>query len=125
MSALKMEKAEEALRLAIAFVDRFNSRDARAVGELLHPDCVFEAAAPAPLGSRHSGKAAATAAIGEFFIALPGLRMETEEIYGMGRRAVLRWRLTGIPGAEGGRRGVDLFTVRDGFIIELFAYAKG
>jgi len=125
MSTLKMEKAEEALRLAIAFLDRFNMRDPGAIGELLHPDCVFEAAAPAPLGTRHSGKAAAIAAIGQFFKAMPELRMESEEVYGMGRHAVLRWRLTGIPGMAGGRRGVDLFTTRDGLISEIFAYAKG
>lgn len=125
MSALKMEKAEEALRLAIAFLERFNAHDARAVGELLHPDCVFEAAAPAPAGTSHRGRAAAVAAIGEFFAALPELRMESEEVYGTGRHAVLRWKLTGIPGLEGARRGADLFTARDGLISEIFAYAKG
>ncbi len=125
MCAVRMEKVEESLRLAIAFVERFNKRDAVLVGELLHPDCVFEAAAPAPAGKRHEGKAAAIAAIGNFFTVAPGLKMEVEEVYGMGRHAVLRWKLTGIPGLEGGRRGVDLFASRDGLISEIYAYAKG
>jgi hypothetical protein len=125
MGAMKMEKAEEALRLAIAFIEGFNRHDGRSVGELLLPDCVFEAAAPAPGGARHLGRKAATAAIEEFFRAMPELKMEIEEAYGMGHRAVLRWRLTGIPGLAGGRRGVDLFTSKDGLLSEIYAYAKG
>jgi hypothetical protein len=71
------------------------------------------------------GRAAVIRAIADFFAALPELGMLVEDAYGMGRRSVLQWRLTGIPGVPDGRRGVDLFTVRDGRIAEILAYAKG
>jgi hypothetical protein len=125
MCAVRMEKIEETLRLALAFAQRFNARDQATLGELFHPDCVFEAAGPAPEGARQVGKAAVTAAIGDFFKTFPELAMEVEEAFGMGRHAVLRWRLSGIPGVPGGKRGVDIFASREGLITEIYAYAKG
>jgi ketosteroid isomerase-like protein len=122
---MKMEKVEEGLRLAVSFMEAFNKRDVKAVAELLAEDCLFESAGPAPLGGRFAGKDAAVAAIGAFFEASPLIRMDSEEIYGMGKRAVLRWIIKGVDGFPEGRRGVDLFTARDGKIAELSAYAKG
>ena len=69
MCAVRMEKVEETLRLAIAFAERFNKRDAALVGELLHPNCVFEAAAPAP--AQPAARAAGTAAAQERLGAIP------------------------------------------------------
>jgi ketosteroid isomerase-like protein len=125
MIAVKMSKVEKALRLAVAFAEAFNRHDTEAIGAMLTDDCVFESAGPAPLGLRHEGRVATTQAIGDFFKSIPELKMEIEEVYGLGRRSVLRWRLTGVAGAPQGRRGVDLFTVRDDRIAEILAYAKG
>lgn len=125
MSPVKMAKVEEALRLAIAFAEAFNRHDLEVIGQLLAEDCVFESAGPAPTGLRHEGRAAAMRAIAAFFEAVPELQMVIEQAYGTGQRSVLCWRLTGVPGVSEGRRGVDLFTVRDGRITEILAYAKG
>lgn len=92
---------------------------------MLSEDCTFETAGPAPLGLRHEGRGAVGQAIGDFFGSLPDLKMSIEDVYGLGSRAVLRWRLTGIPAQPEGRRGVDLFTAKDGRITEILAYAKG
>jgi ketosteroid isomerase-like protein len=120
-----MDKVEESLRLAVGFLEAFNAHDVGALAELFADDCVFESAGPAPLGMRHEGKAAVSAAIGGFFAASPGIVMEAEEIYGMGKRSVLRWVIKGAAGFPQGKRGVDLFTSRDGRIVEIYAYAKG
>jgi len=125
MSPVKMGKVEEALRLALAFAEAFRRHDVEAVGALLAEGCVFESAGPAPTGLRYEGRTAATRAIAAFFEAAPELKMEVEDAYGLGRRSVLRWRLTGIAQQPEGRRGVDLFTVLDGRIVEISAYVKG
>lgn len=125
MIAVKMSKVETALRLAVAFVEAFNRHDTEAIGAMLSDDCVFESASPAPLGLRYEGRLAATQAIGSFFKSIPELKMEVEDAYGLGRRSMLRWRLIGIAGAPEGRRGVDLFTVRNDHIVEILSYAKG
>lgn len=125
MSPVDMGRAEEAMRLAIAFVDAFNRHDPDAVGALLSDDCTFESAGPAPHGLRHEGWDATIQAIHGFFLAMPELKMSVEDVYGFGRRAVLRWRLTGVRTHPEGRRGVDLFTSKDGRIVEILAYTKG
>jgi ketosteroid isomerase-like protein len=125
MCPINMEKAEEALRLAAAFLEAFNAHDKEALAELFSDNCVFESAGPAPLGLRHEGKVAVSEAIGGFFSASPQIVMEAEEIYGLCKRAVLRWVIKGAVGFPLGKRGVDLFTSRDGRIVELYAYAKG
>ncbi len=125
MSPVQMGRVEEALRLAIAFVEAFNLHDTAAIGAMLSEDCTFETAGPAPLGLRHEGRGAVSQAIGDFFSSLPDLKMSIEDVYGLGSRAVLRWRLTGIPAQPEGRRGVDLFTAKDGRLTEILAYAKG
>ncbi len=125
MSPVQMGRVEEALRLAIAFVEAFNLHDTAAIGALLSEDCTFETAGPAPLGLRHEGRVAVTQAIGEFFRSIPELKMSIEDVYGLGSRAVLRWRLTGIPAQPEGRRGVDLLAAKDGRLTEILAYAKG
>ena len=50
-----------------------------------------------------------------------------EEVFGMGRRCIVRWRGDGMgaSGAPGHVRGVDVFQVRDGLITEMFSYVKG
>lgn len=125
MAPIQMERVEESLRLALGFAQAFNRHDTQAIAALLAEECVFESAGPAPLGSRHEGRVAATQAIQRFFDTIPALRMEIEDAYGSGQRSVLRWKLTGIEGFPEGRRGVDLFTVRKGQIVEILAYAKG
>lgn len=120
-----MDEVEESSRLAFAFVEAFNRHDGAAIGSLLSLDCVFESAGPPPLGIRYEGRSAVTRAVGEFFESNPALQMAVEEVYGAGNRSVLRWKLTGIVSFQPGRRGVDLFTVNNGRIVEILAYAKG
>jgi predicted SnoaL-like aldol condensation-catalyzing enzyme len=63
----------------------------------------------------------------ELFQNSPDVQMEIEEIFSLGERCVLRWRYTWEKegGEERHTRGVDIFRVRSGFILEMLSYVKG
>jgi steroid delta-isomerase-like uncharacterized protein len=108
------------------FNDAFNSHDVDAVMALMTEDCVFENTRPAPNGTRYEGAAAVRQFWVDFFANSPQARFETEEMFGAGNRAVVRWvyRWTK-PAGSGQVRGVDVFTVRDGKVAEKLSYVKG
>ena len=112
-------------------IDRFNEafsrHDVDAVMALMGHDCVFEGTAP-PDGDRHQGAEAVRHAWESLFAASPTARFSTEEIITSGDRTVVRWRYDWTDpdtGQDGHVRGVDLFRVADGLIIEKLAYVKG
>jgi ketosteroid isomerase-like protein len=112
----------EETRAAIqAFHDALNSHDIGALAELVHEECVFETTDP-PDGTRHVGRAAVVAACQEFFSQSPQARFEMEEVLTLGDRALVRWRYAW---TDGHVRGVDVMRVRDGKVVETFAYVKG
>ena len=103
------------------FHDALNSHDIDALAALVHEDCVFETTDP-PDGTRHVGRAAVLAACQEFFDQSPGARFEMEDIVTVDDRALVRWRYDW---GDGHVRGVDVMRVRDGKVVETFAYVKG
>ena len=103
------------------FHDALNSHDSDALAPLVHEECVFETTAP-PDGIRHVGRAAVLAACEEFFAQSPEARFEMEEIFTVEDRALVRWRYAW---ADGHVRGADVMRVRDGKVVETFAYVKG
>jgi ketosteroid isomerase-like protein len=112
----------EPLAVVEMFNDAFNRQDLDAVMDLMTEDCVFENTMPPPDGTRHRGAAAVRAAFEDFFRSSPTARFETEEQFGNGDRAVVRW----IFRWDGGHvRGVDVLRVRDGKVAEKLAYVKG
>jgi len=59
-----------------------------------------------------------------FFLSTPGARFETEEIFAVADRGVVRWVFRWDD--RGGHvRGVDVIRVRDGKVAEKLAYVKG
>jgi ketosteroid isomerase-like protein len=91
------------------FNDVFNRHDVDGVMALMTADCVFENTLPAPDGERFEGAVAG---------------FETEEVFGVGDRAVVRWVFRWDD--QGGHvRGVDVLRVRDGRVAEKLAYVKG
>lgn len=103
------------------FHDALNGHDLDALAPVVHEDCVFETTAP-PDGTRHVGRAEVLAACREFFEQSPDARFEMEEVVTFDDRALVKWRYAW---ADGHVRGVDLMRVRDGKVIETFAYVKG
>lgn len=115
------------MRVVLAFNEAFNRHDVDGMMQLVTDDSVFENTAPAPDGTRFAGKEAVADFWRGFFEASPQAQIDIEEIFGLGERCVMRWRYTWVDetGSDGHVRGVDVFRVRGGLIIEKLSYVKG
>jgi len=122
MSPVHMSDIEAATRIVLAFNDAFNKHDVDGMMKLMSDDCIFENTAPAPDGTFYSGKEAVTRFWQDFFRESPQAHIEIEEIFGLGFRCVMRWKYTW---GDGHVRGVDVFRIRDGLIMEKLSYVKG
>lgn len=127
MSPIRMSKIESAVRVVLAFNEAANRHDVRAMMALMSEEAVFENTEPAPDGAVYRGRAAIEAYFNGFFGASPRARFDIEDIYGLGRHCVMRWRYewTDADGREGHVRGVDLYLVEDELIREKLSYVKG
>ena len=127
MSPARLAKLETAMRTVLAFNEAFNRHDVDGMMQLVTSDSVFENTAPAPDGTRFAGKEAVADFWHGFFEASPQAHIDIEEIFGLGERCVMRWRYTWVDetGSDGHVRGVDVFRVRGGLIIEKLSYVKG
>lgn len=124
---MKLSKIESAIRVVLAFNEATNRHDVAGMMQLMSDDCVFENTTPSPDGTAYAGKEAVTRFWQDFFRESPHAHFETEEIFGLGKRCVVRWRYDWVDatGAPGHVRGVDIFRVKDGLICEKLAYVKG
>ena len=127
MSPARMKRVEGTLRIVLAFNEAFNRHDVTGMMELMSDDCVFENTAPAPDGTVYRGQDALRQFWHDFFRASPQAHIDTEEIFGLGLRCVMRWRYSWVDasGRPGHVRGVDLFQVQNGRISEKLSYVKG
>ena len=127
MSPARLAKLETAMRVVLAFNEALNRHDVDGMMQLVTDDSVFENTAPAPDGTRFAGKEAVADFWRGFFEASPQAHIDIEEIFGLGERCVMRWRYTWVDetGSDGHVRGVDVFRVRGGLIIEKLSYVKG
>jgi predicted SnoaL-like aldol condensation-catalyzing enzyme len=127
MSPIRMERVESGVRVIIAFNDAFNRHDVAGMMQMVSDDCVFEDTEPAPDGAVYTGKAAITQYWQAFFKRSPNAHIKTEETFGFGLRCVMRWRYDWVDetGSPGHVRGVDLFRVQNGLIVEKLSYVKG
>jgi predicted SnoaL-like aldol condensation-catalyzing enzyme len=127
MSPTRMAKIESAIRIVLEFNEAFNRHDVGGMMRLMSDDCVFENTDPAPDGTVYSGKEVVTHFWQDFFRESPHAQIEIEEIFGFGRRCIMRWRYHWVDesGGKGHVRGVDIFQVKDGLITEKFSYVKG
>ena len=103
------------------FHDALNSHDIETLTPLVHEECVFETTTP-PDGTRFEGRAAVLEACQEFFDQSPDAQFEMEDVVTVDDRAFVQWRYAW---TDGHVRGVDVMRVRDGQVIETFAYVKG
>jgi predicted SnoaL-like aldol condensation-catalyzing enzyme len=122
-----MSRLESAMRVVLAFNEAFNRHDVGSMMRLMSDECIFENSGPAPDGAVYSGKEAVTQFWQEYFRESPNAQAEIEEIFGLGKRCVMRWRNEWLDGAGKKRhvRGVDIFQVKDDFIDEMLSYVKG
>jgi len=114
------------LEVVQRFNEAFNRHDVDAVMALMSETCVFESTRPAPDGERVEGHDRIRAFWEQFFAGSPQARFDTEEILAAGDRCVVRWVYSWVKeGKPGHVRGVDVFRVRDGKVVEKLAYVKG
>ena len=127
MSPARMSKLEASTRLVLEFNEAFNRHDVAGMMELMSDDCIFENTYPAPDGTVYSGKETVTQFWRDFFRESPQAHIEIEEIFGLGERCIMRWRYSwvDVEGKQGHVRGVDIFRVREGSILEKLSYVKG
>ncbi len=127
MSPIRMERVESGVRVVIAFNEAFNRHDVAGMLQLMSADCIYEYTSPAPDGAVYTGKEALARFWPEFFAHIKDAHIKVEEIFGYGLRCVMRWRLDWVDeaGTSGHVRGVDLFRVQNGLIVEAMSYLKG
>jgi ketosteroid isomerase-like protein len=115
------------LDLLNEFNAAFNRHDVDGMMDRMTADCVFENTYPPPVGERFEGQAPVRLFWEAFFRLSPGARLEFEEIFTCGDRAIQRWTYywkdTG--GGSGYVRGVDIFRFKEGKIAEKLSYVKG
>lgn len=120
---MKMSKIESAMRVVLAFNEAFNQHDVAGMMALMSDDCVFESPEPAPDGRIYSGSEAVRGYWENFFRESLEAHIEIEDIFGLGKRCIMQWRYDW--GAAGHVRGVDVFRIREGLIVEKLSYVKG
>lgn len=127
MSPTRMSRVESAMRVVLEFNKAFNRHDLAGMMQLISDDCVFENAGPAPDGAVFTGKKAINQYWQNFFRDSPEAQIKIEEIFGFGKRCIMRWRSDWVnsAGEKVHVRGADIVKVEDDSICELFSYIKG
>lgn len=108
------------------FNEAFNRHDVDAVMNAMTEDCIFENTNPPPDGARLEGADAVREFWENFFTRNPDARFETEEIFAVGDRCVVRWMYRKTKdGKPWHLRGVDIFKIVNGKVAEKLSYVKG
>jgi taurine dehydrogenase small subunit len=110
-----------------ATFDAFNRHDVAAVMTHFADDCTFTTVGGAEeFGTRIDGAEAIAKAFAGVWAAMPDAEWANHRHFVCGDRAVSEWTFKGTD-AQGQRieaQGVDLFTLRDGLIVEKQAFRK-
>jgi ketosteroid isomerase-like protein len=108
------------------FNEAFNRHDVDAVMAAMTDDCVFDNTRPPPEGERFVGQEAVRGFWEAFFERSPQAHFDTEEIFAVADRCVVRWVYHWVRDDKPGHiRGVDVFRVRDQKVAEKLSYVKG
>jgi steroid delta-isomerase-like uncharacterized protein len=126
MNPIRMSRVESAVRTVLQWNEAFNRHDVEGIMQLMSDDCVYESSQPPPDGISYSGKKEVTEFWENYFRHSPDAHMEIEEVFGLGTRCVMRWKIRmGKDKKSGTLRGVDLYRIKDGAISETSSYIKG
>ena len=122
-----LARVEEPARLVIQWMDAVNRHDLPGILALCSDDCRFESPHPAPEGTVFQGRQAIARYWQDFFTRSLEINFETEDVHGLGFRAVARWKCTwvDVDGNHKHIRGADLFKMKNGLFCEILSYVKG
>jgi predicted SnoaL-like aldol condensation-catalyzing enzyme len=116
----------ETIKVIEKFNEAFNEHNVDKVMSMMTDDCIFESTRPVPDGERIEGAENIRKFWEGFFSQSPKAKFETEEIFSVDDRCVVRWIYNWEKEGNAGHiRGVDVFKVRDGKVSEKFSYVKG
>lgn len=123
---MKLSRFEAAPRLVLDYLDAINRQDITKILECLSPDCRLESATPAPQGVLYGGHEAIARYWRDFFAQKKEPHFEIEEIFGLGFRCVVCWRLKWLDanGESKTLRGAEIFKIKEGLISEELSYVK-
>jgi ketosteroid isomerase-like protein len=123
---MKLAKIESGLRIVLDYVAAFNRRDITGMMAGMSDDCIYESSSPAPNGTAYQGKKVLQSYWQEYFSKHGILRLQTEQIFGLGFHCVLQWKLTcqDSAGNAQSKRGVELFQFKDEKICVQYSYEK-
>jgi predicted SnoaL-like aldol condensation-catalyzing enzyme len=126
MSPIRMERIESATRVVVAFIEAFNRHDVAGIMQLVSEQGILDAASPAPDGMLIRGKKAITQYWTDFFQQHGDAHIKVEKSMGYGMHCILLWRRDWVDQAGNKLhvRGLDIFRVQDGLIIEELVYVK-
>ncbi|MGD9791949.1 MAG: nuclear transport factor 2 family protein [Acidimicrobiia bacterium] len=110
-----------ALDVVTEFGRRWAAHDLPGTLALIADDCVFDSTGPAPDGERCEGRAAISAAWNPIFDNTASV-FEVEETIVADDRVVQLWTYSW---GDGHVRGIDVFRVAGGLVVEKFSYVKG
>lgn len=105
------------------FNDAFRRRDADALAELVHDDCLMVSAQPGPDGTAYVGKAASMAFWAELLEDTSTV-FAVEHVFTEGDWAAVRWRYRWGPADADSVLGVNITRVSEGRVIEQLGYTK-
>jgi ketosteroid isomerase-like protein len=104
------------------FSDAFDRHDVDGVMAAMSADCRFESTGPAPDGDVFTGAAAVRGVWEQLFRSNPTATFVIEEQFAAADRCVVRWQYDW---GGGHVRGIDVFRVRNGLVVEKLSYVKG
>jgi ketosteroid isomerase-like protein len=105
------------------FNQAFLTHDPSLLAELIAPDCVVERARPTAEGTHLRGRAACLASWQAIAADRSGV-FTLEDVVVMGERGLVFWEYRTGPNPDDVSRGLNVMTVRDGWIVEGRGYLK-
>ena len=123
---MKLEKIESSVRIVLDFYAAFNRDDIEAMMAMVSSNCLLEDSSPAPDGTLYTGKENITQFWENSLKQKTNSHLVIEDIFGLGMHSIVRWKhqWNDPVGNETHLRGVTLFQIRNGQILEIFIYTK-
>mgnify|MGYP002633645913 CR=1 FL=1 len=121
-----MARVESAVRNIIELNKAFNSHDHEKMLGLFSEDIRFEDVLADFGGVTYRGSNKVAQYFKDRFQQYPGIYLEQEELFSLGTRCILRWKVSlDIKSPESDSfRGISLFQVRNGSVTEIVSYAR-